>query len=92
MIPRVCAEQVGQPLPLFIKWGTSATDYAPEPPAPRRSACAASRSGTWPGAIRTTRSTGRRTSTSAIAWSEFTPGWRLRTPGDEGIRPAVDDD
>lgn len=25
MIPRVCAEQVGQPLPLFIKWGTSAT-------------------------------------------------------------------
>ncbi len=74
MIPRQVAEELGQPLPLFIKWddadyGLRAGEHGyPTVTLPAR------RSGTWRGATRTTRSTGRRTSICATAWS-----WRLCT-------------
>ena len=69
MIPRQVAEELGQPLPLFIKWDDA--DYglrAAEHGYPHGDAARAPRSGTWRGATRTTPSTGRPTSTCATAW------------------------
>ena len=69
MIPRQVAEELGQPLPLFIKWDDA--DYGLRAGRARvrhRHACPARRSGTWRGATRTTPSTGRRTSTCATGW------------------------
>jgi galactofuranosylgalactofuranosylrhamnosyl-N-acetylglucosaminyl-diphospho-decaprenol beta-1,5/1,6-galactofuranosyltransferase len=48
---------------------TRSTVCAPVRPDTRPSPCPARRCGTWPGATRTTPSTGRRISTCAIAWS-----------------------
>ncbi len=76
MIPRQVAEELGQPLPLFIKWddadyGLRAGEHGYPPPSP----CPAPRSGTWRGATRTTRSTGRPTSTCVTGW------WSRRCTG-----------
>ena len=68
MIPRRVAEELGQPLPLFIKWDDADYGLRAGNTGTARSPCPAPLSGTWPGATRTTPSTGRPTSICATAW------------------------
>lgn len=75
MIPRQVAEELGQPLPLFIKWDDADYGLRAAEHGYRRSRCPARRSGTWRGATRTTPSTGRPTSICATGW------WSRRCTG-----------
>lgn len=86
MIPRQVAEELGSRCRCSSNGTTPNTACAPASTAIRPSPCPAPPSGTWPGATRTTPSTGRPTSTCATGWwsrrctgTVTSPGWSAAT-------------
>ncbi len=65
LIPTKVVRQLGLSIPVFIKWDDSEYGLRAKAAGYRRSPCPVPRSGTWPGATRTTSSAGSPTSTSA---------------------------